>query len=380
MAFGDFTVTRASTKLRIGSNGLYGSVANNVPAFEFNTDGTYRGLLVEPGATNLLLRSQEFGTTWGTQGLAVTSNTTVAPDGATTGDTITGDGTQTTVYIEQVITFAGAGTYTLSFFAKAGTHDIIRVNISNYAGSTSAVTGYDLTNGTTTQASNPITAVGDGWYRIQFTFTINAGDLVGSMRIFLSPSTGTTAWSSAGDSNTKSVVLWQAQLETGSVATSPIVTTAGTASRVADVVSLTGASSLIGQTEGTIAVAFETRPIATTKTVINLSDGAGRGIGTNASGDLLFRTQTLQSAPLVGVIGVAVSYTNSMANWQASVDGSELVASSTTAVGTLTAIGLGLRIPNNDNQLNGWLKAVVILPQSSSVSVINQLSLSLSQL
>jgi hypothetical protein len=250
-------------------------VANNVPAFEFNTDGTYRGLLVEPGATNLLLRSQEFGTTWGTQGLAVTSNTTVAPDGATTGDTITGDGTQTTVYIDQSITFASAGTYTLSFFAKAGTHDIIRVNIANYMGSTSTLTGYNLTNGTTTIGGNPITAVGNGWYRIQFTFTIDAGDLVGAMRIFLSPSTGTTAWSSAGDSNTKSVVLWQAQLETGSVATSPIVTTAGTASRVADVITLTSASSLIGQTANTLYVEGEIQTFtgASDACIFALTDG-----------------------------------------------------------------------------------------------------------
>jgi hypothetical protein len=54
--------------------------------------------------------------------------------------------------------------------------------------------------------------------------------------------------------NTVSVHAWQAQCETGSVATSPIVTTAGTASRVADVVSLTGASSLIGQTGGTLYI------------------------------------------------------------------------------------------------------------------------------
>jgi hypothetical protein len=48
------------------------------------------------------------------------------------------------------------------------------------------------------------------------------------------------------------IFIWQAQLETGSVATSPIVTTAGTASRVADAVTLTGASSLIGQSAGTV--------------------------------------------------------------------------------------------------------------------------------
>jgi hypothetical protein len=373
MAFGDFTVTRASTKNVLGSAGLYVSVANNVPAFEFNTDGSYRGLLVEPGATNLLLRSQEFNTTWGTQGLAVTSNTTVAPDGATTGDTITGDGTQTTVYIDQAITFAGAGTYTLSFFAKAGTHDIIRVNISNYAGSTSTVTGYNLTNGTTTVAGNPITAVGDGWYQIQFTFTIDAGDLVGQMRIFLTPSTGTTAWSSAGDSNTKSVVLWQAQLETGSVATSPIVTTAGTASRVADVVSLTGASSLIGQTSGTIFAEVNMRNLTTaTQSILQLFQDANNrfgfshiSLGAGFSRLQLFcrnggsETVSLQLAySVTGTYKLAASYI--LDNWVFYVNGALVGTDTSSAVPATSAVQLG----NNNGSLilNDSLRSVALFP------------------
>jgi hypothetical protein len=95
MAFGDFTVTRASTKNVIGSNGLYQSVANNVPAFEFNTDGSYRGLLVEPGATNLALRSQEFDDAYWVKGVGgvalapvVTANNQTAPDGTSTADTV----------------------------------------------------------------------------------------------------------------------------------------------------------------------------------------------------------------------------------------------------------------------------------------------------
>jgi hypothetical protein len=47
------------------------------------------------------------------------------------------------------------------------------------------------------------------------------------------------------------------QMETGSVATSPIVTTAGTASRVGDVVTLASASSVIGQSAGTLYVEAE---------------------------------------------------------------------------------------------------------------------------
>jgi hypothetical protein len=388
MAFGDFTVTRASTKLRIGSNGLYGSVANNVPAFEFNTDGTYRGLLVEPGATNLILRSQEFGTTWGTQGLGVTSNTTVAPDGATTGDTITGNGTQTTVYIEQAITFASAGTYTLSLFAKAGTHDIIRVNIANYVGSTSMVTGYNLTTGTTTQAGNPITAVGNGWYRIQFTFTIDAGDLIGSMRIFLSPSTGTTAWSSAGDSSTKSVVLWQAQLETGSVATSPIVTTAGTASRVIDLNKLASASSLIGGAGG-LFVSWRNRNTGVARVLgtlwedannyIQLTlDTSNRLVGEVVAGGVSQATFT-SSALVTGTqYGAVISFdTDSVFMC---LNGAQVGTTDTTAtIPTLSKVNLGHSLADADSA-NCHYKAFGILDSADTVANINELTTRLASL
>ena len=272
-AFGAFTVARAGTKRVLNSSGVLAQVANNVPAFEFNTDGTYRGLLVEPAGTNLCLQSENFTTTWSNNGSTDTANTTVAPDGATTADTVTGNGTDTTVYVQQNITFAGAGTYTFSCWAKAGTHDIIRVNIANYVGSTSNITGYNLTNGTTTVPTNPIVAYPNGWYRISFTFTVVGGDLDGSIRIFLSPSTGTTAWSVAGDSDTKSVILWGAQLEAGSVSTSYIPTVASTANRVADSVTLTGASSLIGQSAGYAVVEVNMISAGINRGLISLNDG-----------------------------------------------------------------------------------------------------------
>jgi hypothetical protein len=71
------------------------------------------------------------------------------------------------------------------------------------------------------------------------------------------------------------VFLWQAQAETGSVATSPIVTTAGTASRVADAITLTSASSLIGQTANTLYVEGEIQTFtgASDACIFALTDG-----------------------------------------------------------------------------------------------------------
>jgi hypothetical protein len=254
MAFGDFTVTRASTKNVLGSAGLYVSVANDTPAFEFNTDGTYRGLLVEPGATNLLLRSQEFQTTWSVVGVAVTSNSTVAPDGATTGDTITADGLASTHRIFQAVTGTSGLVYTASVFVKAGTNNFVQIAISGATpfGITNFA-NFDLSAGTVGLTgggqSGSIQDVGDGWYRISSTITA-IGTGAGQVDFVIIENANSARLQSWTTSNT--LILWQAQVETGSVATSPIVTTAGTASRVADVVSLTGASSLIGQSAGTV--------------------------------------------------------------------------------------------------------------------------------
>jgi alpha-D-ribose 1-methylphosphonate 5-triphosphate synthase subunit PhnG len=246
MAFGDFTVTRASTKLRIGSNGLYGSVANNVPAFEFNTDGSYRGLLVEPGAVNIQTHSQDFTNgIYAKVGSTVTGNVTASPDGATTADKLIADATNAQHRLDTTSTATNA-VHTFSVYAKASEYGFIQLRMT-VGGSTGSGAWFNLTNGTvgtTTIVTARIDNFGNGWYRCSVTGT---ADLNAVCRINLGTADNTGTFMGDG---TSGAFLWQAQLETGSVATSPIVTTAGTANRAADVVSLTGASSLIGQQEG----------------------------------------------------------------------------------------------------------------------------------
>jgi len=254
-----FTVTRASTKLRIGSNGLYGSVANNVPAFEFNTDGTYRGLLVEPGATNLALQSQTFETTWTASDATVSANATTAPDGATTADKIVATATNAVHQVSQVITLADSLTYTFSVFAKKSELNWLSFTCTNKAGVDYSA-WFNLDTGVVgtvgAGATARISLSGNGYYRCEISYPSQTGVGTTRQRIRANSADNQVAWLGDG---TSGIFIWQAQLETGSVATSPIVTTAGTASRVADVVSLTGASSLIGQTEGTLYAEVTTR-------------------------------------------------------------------------------------------------------------------------
>jgi len=55
------------------------------------SSGTYVGSdgLIKTATTNLLLQSEDFSTTWNTTDLTVSPNTTTAPDGKLTADTLT---------------------------------------------------------------------------------------------------------------------------------------------------------------------------------------------------------------------------------------------------------------------------------------------------
>lgn len=82
------TTTRASAAFCTASTGAMTSCTNNLPR------ASNSGLLIEGARTNLLLRSQEFTTTWATGSLGsgtvptVTADAAVAPDGTTTAEQI----------------------------------------------------------------------------------------------------------------------------------------------------------------------------------------------------------------------------------------------------------------------------------------------------
>jgi hypothetical protein len=281
MAFGDFTVVRSTVKNVLGSNGLIGQVAIDTPAFEFNTDGTYRGLLVEPGATNLLTYSQEFdNAAWTKTALTVTANTTVAPDGTTTADTAT-----TTASTSEL--FHGSSTAATnaicSLFVKKSTHKYFGISINGANDFDSRYQGvFDLDLGAVFQENNSSTPLtnrvskiedyGNGWFRISVgaTFATSANGFVVFQQSNNVPSipSNNLAWN---NSSIGSTFIWQAQLETGSVATSPIYTVASTVARTTDDISLTSASSLIGQTEGTIYLETNTRTVSTIADMVAVS-------------------------------------------------------------------------------------------------------------
>ena len=258
------TFTRASTGTFVGSDGLLQSATTDEARFDHNpTTGESLGLLVEEARTNLVLYSEQFNdATWTKTLVSVSTDAAVAPDGSTTADKliVNNGSSPTSARISQTITKAAtATTYTFTVFAKTGdvttgnslqivaTDSVITSNnaTSNFSTATGTVTVAAVANGTFTNASSSISPLANGWYRCTLTFTTGTEVSIQTRLFSRTPTTG---------DGTRGILLWGAQLEAGAFPTSYIPTTTATATRAADVASITGAnfSSWYNQTEGTV--------------------------------------------------------------------------------------------------------------------------------
>jgi hypothetical protein len=252
---GDMTVTRATTATRVDENDLVSSVASNVPRIDY-TGGGCPSILLEPQRTNIVLNSEDFYNVSFVKNLSsVTPNNTTAPDGTLTADTWTGNSSSGQHSLGQVVSATSGVAYTQSVFAKKGTNNFLQIIGSGLIYTTTTVfANFDLNTGVVgllgAGTTSTITDFGNGWYRCTMTATATA--TVSGSGFSLRLITSATSERAEINSLTTSVHLWGAQLEAGAYPTSYIPTTTATVTRNADVISKTGISSLIGQTEGTV--------------------------------------------------------------------------------------------------------------------------------
>lgn len=226
---GDMNVVRATTATRKNSLGLIESVAVNAPRIDY-TNGSCPSLLVEPQRTNINTYSQDltnaaYTTAAGVGGSVTrTANYGISPDGTQNATRLQiVRGTTFAEFFQRSIVTLGA-TYTLSFWAKS------------LSGTPTLYTAYN--NG----YANEVTFTNQ-WVR--YTYTFVAGS-------FLTSGLNLISWSSLPTTSTSAdLLVWGVQLEAGSYPTSYIPTVASV-TRNADIISKTGISSLIGQTEGTL--------------------------------------------------------------------------------------------------------------------------------
>ncbi|MGE0766705.1 MAG: DUF2793 domain-containing protein [Hyphomicrobiaceae bacterium] len=235
------TLTRASDGTFIGSNGLLQSASSNVLRYTYDPVARDKGrLLLEGAATNLLVRSAEFGS-WSAAQCSVSSNAAAAPDGTTTADKIVEDSATNSHYLLLGATgTTNTNQHVFSVWAKADSRSVIRLRF--FEGSTftrnvfadfdlSAGTASAATTGGATATSAGIEAFAGGWYRCWVSCVLGGSDTTIQARVHILSAVGVSSY--AGD-GTSGLYVWGAQLEVGSVPTSYIATTSSTATRSAD--------------------------------------------------------------------------------------------------------------------------------------------------
>jgi hypothetical protein len=277
----DFGVTRATTAYRTNASGILESVASGVPRLDYPIGGGCPSLLVEPAATNLVLRSEEFdNASWSKLNTSVTANASVAPDGNTTADKLIEDSSTSSHIAFQNITIVSGTIYTASVFAKS-TERFLQLSFSLSIFGGDAFANFDVQNGVlgtvASAASAKIEQLSSGWYRCTITATATAAGSGGFSTNLIQAANSPRSQSYLGD-GTSGIFLWGAQLETGSVATSYIPTVAATATRNADVISKTGVSGFIGQTEGTVYAEVDIKqlPALNARTFIDVGSSGNR--------------------------------------------------------------------------------------------------------
>jgi len=291
---GDMDVVRATTATRVNSSNLIESVAINVPRLDY-TGGGCPSILVEPARTNRVLRSEEFdNASWTKTNTTITANSSTSPDGTSTADILVENSTSNVVFGVNALSRPSGltltTTYSVSFFAKKITRDFCYFNDFNGFQTPIVKVFFNLQTGlvgnTSAGVLNPkMENYGNGWYRCSFQFvaTSAAGTQI-DYRI--ASATTDNVLTYTGVIGQQAIAIWGAQFETGANATSYIPTTTATVTRNADVISKTGISSLIGQTEGTVFVDFNNQLLSSTLLCLNKNSTNSIFLTTSSSGSL----------------------------------------------------------------------------------------------
>ena len=257
----------ATDYIETTTSAVYEGITDNLPRLDYSGGASCPSLLLEPQRRNLIDQSEYFGAWTIASGIILTHNHAISPEGVQNATLLA---RTTSGNIQQSKSVTSGTTYAISVFAKAGTSSIVNVIATGTL--TESVTEFDLSDQsiTTTTGSvvdSDIEDYGNGWYRC---WVIQTAASTGSGQVRIN----------TGDN--VNILLYGAQLEDDGAGgdanyiSSYIPCNGTSASRAADSVINSSASSLIGQTEGTIL--FDWNYLSNDGDFdfrFNLSDGAG---------------------------------------------------------------------------------------------------------
>lgn len=193
-----------------------------------------RCALVDNGP-NYLLQSDDFTTTWTNTRSSDAANSTTAPNGTSTADSIIEDATaSSTHYIQQNVTVPSTTNvdYAFTVALKAGTRSFARVELLEGTGNHECYIDVNLSNGATGTATasganwaNPrafVRSLNNGWYAVTVVGRkVSSTTTVGAL-VILATSLGGTNYSGDGASL---IYAWRGTLAQSSVPTRLVQTT-----------------------------------------------------------------------------------------------------------------------------------------------------------
>jgi hypothetical protein len=211
---------------------------------------------------NLFVQSQTFeNASWAKTNLTVTANTSTAPDGTTTAETID-EGTASAAHsISQSTNILANTKYTFSCYGKNvnGVYLVLSVRGAN---GNIAAAEFNVSTGALSKTyavgtgfsvdSTSITAVGNNWYRCSVSVT--TGSTVSSQTNYIAMSNGSAFATSGSPSYTgtnRTILIWGSQFEFGSTLNTYIPTTT-TAVYGTPTLSFSGVSSIGLESNGSL--------------------------------------------------------------------------------------------------------------------------------
>jgi hypothetical protein len=169
-----------------------------------------------------------------------------------------GGGGIISAYVRTNVTVATSTAYTASVFAKADQLGWIAIYARDFTTPANGPVFFDLNNGAvgteSAGISGQIEDFGNGWYRCSITFTTDAADTTGSIRIYPADADNDSIVDRDG---TSSILIYGAQFEAGAFPTSYIPTAGATATRSADVAIISAAEIPLNVGAGTFVAEFD---------------------------------------------------------------------------------------------------------------------------
>jgi hypothetical protein len=241
----------------------------NIPRLDYS-NGTCPSLLVEPQRTNIYTWSSSFdNAAWSKTDASIIASAIISPDGLVNASKLNDNTNNAQHGILRFIVGLASPT-TISFFVKEAEYS--RCCIENYSDggrvvfniSTMSVvsTSSNFTNATVEEYAN-------GFIRVSATTVGTSGNK--AFGLGLINNSGQNSFVGTG---TSGIYVYGAQAEAGAYPTSYIPTTSASVTRNADVISKTGISSLIGQTQGTMFVDFICNGFTDFGTPLCINDGS----------------------------------------------------------------------------------------------------------